>query len=191
MSSSDPPSSPSGACWFCGRNKGRANSLAYPFWSNASDEVRVVVLPRCGRCGDFHDRQQWPFGLIAVACAALPLIAVAQLPLPEDWRTLVSVGTLVGGFALGMVVAAQVQERQARNNGIVRLGDHIRHSGFRVFAENPKDWRNRRGPNTQPGGRNTVTDFARYFDGFTRDPAAMAALERGCAEAGVPFECRR
>jgi hypothetical protein len=100
--------------------------------------------------------------------------------------------TLLAGFAIGLFLAAHVPEAQVRKHGIRLLSDHDRHPVYCVFGQDPANWRNRRGPQVRPrGGRNTVIDFAGYFDGVTRDPAAMAALERGCADAGVPFDDQR
>jgi hypothetical protein len=181
-------SPPPGACWFCERGAGGGNSLALPFWSQTSDDVRVLVLPRCDRCFEFHHRQQYPSGLIVVAGAAVPLVVVSQLPLPEQWRTLISVSTLLAGFAAGLVVAANRDDWQARAQGTRPLFAYVQHPPYHALAADQANWRQYLRPGVGSGiGRGTVADFERYFTGISDDPAAVAALRRGCAEAGVPW----
>lgn len=185
---------PSGTCWFCGRGEGRGNSVALPFWSNLSDEVRVLVLPRCDACCEFHHRQQFPSGLFIVAGAMLTMLPVSLLPIPEGaLRTVAMVLAMLVGFGGGIYYAANREARDARARGTRPLHDYVQHPPYRALAADTATWRQARTTGIGDGSstrRETVTDHRLYYTRIADDPALIAALERGCAEAGVGLESR-
>ena len=188
-----PESSSTGVCWFCGRGKGREHSVALPFWSNVSDEVRVLVLPRCDRCYAFHDRQKYPSGLIIVACAAVPMLLLAPWPIPEGARGVLMTVAMIGGFVGGIVFTANREARQAHAHGTRPLPDYVQHPPYLALAADTRTWRQARTAGIGDGSssrRETVADYRRYLTGIANDPLALAALERGCIEAGVPVDQR-
>jgi hypothetical protein len=183
--------SSSGACWFCGRGEGREHSVALPFWSNVSDDVQVLVLPRCDRCHAFHDRQKYPSGLIVVAFAAVPMLLLAPWPIPESLRGVLMVVAMASGFVGGIVFTANREARQAHAHGTRPLPDYVQHPPYLTLAADTRTWRQTRTPGIGDGSgsrRETVADYRRYFTGIANDPVALAALERGCIAAGVSFD---
>lgn len=183
-----------GNCWYCGRGEGGQHSVALPFWSNVSDEVRVLVLPRCDACYAFHDRQKFPSGLFIVAGAMLTMLPASLLPIPEGWmRTVAMVVAMLSGLGGGIYYAANREEREARARGTRPLPDYVQHPPYLALAADTKQWRQARTPGVGDGSasrRETVADHRRYLTGIANDPIALAALHRGCIEAGVPFETR-
>lgn len=165
--------------------------MALPFWSNVSDEVRVLVLPRCDECFAFHHRQELPFGLIVVACAFLPMLLLAPWPIPQGVRGVLMVVAMLCGFAAGYVYAAGRDARQARAHGTRPLPAYVQHPPYHALAADTAAWRQARTVGAGDGSsvrRETVADYRRYLTGIANDPIALAALERGCVEAGVPFD---
>ena len=193
MSSIDTSLPTSAACWFCGRGEGRENSVALPFWKQDSDEVRVLVLPRCDRCHAFHHRQQFPSGLFIVAFAAVPMLLVKLLPIPDGVRGVLIVIAMLAGVAGGIVFAANREARQARADGTRPLHDYVQHPPYHALAADTQTWRQARTTGIGDGEsssvrRETVGDYRIWFTRLSNEPNALAALERGCIEAGVPFD---
>ncbi len=179
-----------GACWFCRIRPGGMQSLALPFWSNHSDEVKVLVLPRCAECFDFHHRQQLPTGLIMLGSAMLAGVLVSLLPLGEAWRTPVMAVAIVSGFVGGIVIAADREGRLARARGTRALVDYVQHPPYLALARETKQWRQARGPGIASDGgskvpRETITEYRSYFLHVLKDAAGFEALQHGCREAGI------
>lgn len=184
------PAAPAGSCWFCGSRPGGMQSLALPFWSNHSDEVKVLVLPRCADCFEFHHRQQLPTGLIMLGSAMLAGVLVSLLPLGENWRTPVMAVAIVSGFVGGIVIAADREGRQARARGTRASADHVQHPPYLELAGDTKQWRQARGPGIASDSgsqvrRETITEYRTYFLHVLQDAAGFKALQRGCREAGI------
>lgn len=179
---------PAGTCWYCGRAPGGAHSTAFPFASERDGAIRVLVLPRCDRCHAFHARQQWPAGLIVVACAAAPAILLSFLPIAESVRGPIVVGALLAGAGAGIFVVADRDARAAARAGTRPSSDFVTDPGYRAMAGDPAAWRayprvTARPEGSAPPKRDTVLDYRRAFAG---DPPALEALRAGCREAGVP-----
>jgi hypothetical protein len=179
-----------GICWYCRARPGGEHSVALPFWSKQEDAVQVLVLPRCGACADFHLRRQFPSGMLIVAGAAAGALPASLLPLEEPLRGIVIVAALIVGFALGFVLAAHRDEWRARRRGTRPVSDYVQHPPYRALATDTEHWRQSyavgsgAGPN--PGHR-TVAELAAYFTGIADEPIVIAALARGCADAGLAW----
>ena len=179
-----------GICWFCRSRVGGMQSVALPFWSNVDDEVRVLVLPRCASCAEFHQRQRIPSGLIMVGAAMLAGVLASLLPLSEGWRTPVNVAAILSGFLAGLVFTANREARQAKARGTRPLPDYVQHPPYHRLASDTARWRQARGPGISDGSgtrQESVQDYKRYFLGVLKDATAFAALQRGCRDAGIPL----
>ena len=100
---------------------------------------------------------------------------------------------MVSGFVGGIVFTANREARQAHARGTRPLPDYVQHPPFLALAADTQNWRQARTTGVGDGSstrRETVTDYRRYLTGIANDPIALAALERGCIDAGVPFDPR-
>ena len=195
MTQAQSPAPQAGTCWFCNRERGTSNSLVLPFWSQqASDVVHVLVLPRCDACFELHHRQMMPSGLIIVGCAILTALPFSLLPLPESIRGVVMFLATLGGFATGIYFTANREAREAKARGSRPMFDYVQHPPYNELAANHAAWRQNRSPGIGDGSstrRETVDDYRIWFGRLTREPEAMAALIRGCIEAGLdPVACK-
>lgn len=179
-----------GLCWYCGRTRGGAASLALGFWSQVDDEVRVLVLPRCDACAELHERQRLPGGLIMVAGAATGAIPASLLPLAEPWRGVAIIGALITGFVVAYLCVADREAKHARRQGSRPLADYVRHPPYHALASDTARWRQdhrRTGIGEGSHRRDTVYEMARHFTSIAKRPEVITALARGCSEAGVPW----
>jgi len=182
------PATP-GTCWFCGQGRGGGDSVAYPFHAQGSDEVRVVVVPRCDACTQVHRAQMLPSGILIAAAAMVPPALITLLaPVSDGIRTALCAVGMVVGVVAGIFVVSGRERRAAARRGTRPAYDALEHEGYKALAADTAGWRQQAGPGMNPDSttvtfrRETVEDYRRQFG---NDAKALAALERGCREAGV------
>lgn len=187
MSEPNAPESRTGVCWYCGQNRGTNNSMTLPFWSNHNEEVRVLVLPRCDACFEFHHRQQFPSGMIIIGSAAAVAVPVSLLPLPESIRGVCMVLAILCGFAGGIFITANREDLLAKARGTRPSFDFMDHPPYRAMAADTDGWRQARNIGIGDGSstrRETIDDYRRYL---ANDPVGLAALEAGVRAAGLDW----
>ena len=179
---------PAGTCWFCGRRPGATESLTFPFWSNRSDEIRILVVPRCGACESVHRGQQLASLAILGACAFVPALLVRLAPVSEGVQTALTVVAFIAGGIAGVVLVAWRERQRAAALGTKPAHGVMEHPEYEALNADSEGWRQRSGPGMSTGDginrrRETVAECRRFF---ANDAKALAALEQGCRDAGVP-----
>jgi hypothetical protein len=178
-----------GTCWFCGKGRAGGESIAYPFDAQDGSEVRVVVVPRCDGCTQVHRKQWLPSTVIILASAmVLPTLITLLAPVSGGIRTALNVVGMVAGVVVGIVLVSQRERRTAARNGTRPSYDSRDHVGYKAIAVDTAGWRPRSVGNLSADTKSTsaraeTVDDYRYH--FRNDAKALAALERGCAEAGI------
>jgi len=186
---SDGPRLPAaGRCWFCSSGLGSVRSLAFPFWSNTADAMRVVVVPRCEACARYHRRREIQSTTTIVLCAAVPLVVASALPLSGMVGTLVTAAALLGGFAAGIAIVVRRTRSHPSRHGRRLAIAALDHPEYLALSADTGGWRQQRGPATTKISRANLRreTVAHYRQVFSADATALAALEQGCRDAGVP-----
>src|ERR1044071_9294692 len=124
-----PSTAAAGACWFCGKGRGAGDSVAYPFYAQRGDDVRVVVVPRCDACTQVHRTQMLPSGLMIGAAAVVPaaLIKLAPISIPDGVRTALCAVGMVAGVVAGIVMVSGRERRGAPHPGEPRAPARPQH----------------------------------------------------------------
>jgi hypothetical protein len=179
-----------GACWFCGKGRAGDESVVYPFDAQNGDEVRVVVVPRCDACAAVHRKQMLPSAVIIVAAAIVPPTLIMLLaPVSGGIRTALNAVGMVAGLVVGIVLVAQRERRTAAKHGTRPSYDSREHEGYKALGVDTAAWRPRSGAGMNPDSSSvsfrleTVGDYRLHFRNHAK---ALAALEQGCREAGIP-----
>jgi hypothetical protein len=178
-----------GTCWFCGQGRGGGESVAYPFDALDGGAVRVVVVPRCDACAGVHRAQGLPSAVVLIASAVtLPALVTLLAPVSGGVRTALNAAGMVAGLVVGIVLVSGRERRAAAKHGTRPSYDSREHEAFKALAADTATWRLRSGPGMNQDSSTvsfrleTVDDYRRHF---RNDAPPLAALERGCRDAGI------
>lgn len=181
-----------GHCWFCGRRRGDINSLALPFWSNQDDTVRVLVIPRCTPCFQWHQKNRSSSGLVVVGIAAatmvvVKLLFVTVLPVGAGWQTPGMIAALILGAGAGVLVVSRSESRAAEAAATRPGSAYLQHPEYIALTQDSQSWRAQYSTAATGGAlrHETVGDRRVEFAANSRLAPAAVALAQAVRESGI------
>ncbi len=184
-----------GRCWFCGQHQGDLNSLAFPFWSNLDESVRVLIIPRCAHCFQRHEHDKFRSGMVVVGAGAgamllLKLLFATILPVSEGWQTAGMISALIMGLIAGIVFVSRRESRSAAAVGSRPSWAYREHPEYLALTQDSTSWRGTYSAATTGGAyrRETVSDRRLEFASGSRMANAAEALEQAVRASGIDAE---